>query len=318
MVQKRSIKTDDLRTEDYMALSDKATRLYTDLKANATDSYGFITNVALSLLVCSRGGVEMEQAKEALQELIQAGYLYDFGGGIYLVMSFQRDNALEYLKTTQPTAPELLTYIYIDVNTNMYKLSATPVRSKDGWTGKIKTNQGKDYQGKDNVPPRKYLFEDKIEDGYTIVPFDIKLDWSQHEAIAKGNNDTQQQQSPSNQGSVPLQPQAQAVAPQPQAPVKPSKQTQQAQQEIAQLNEQDNADSQDNNNKASVNPFTATKDGQQQREALDKQYATVGAQTRSLDGVEEPQPQYKDVGLTAEQQREFRANPPEEDDSLPF
>ena len=284
MVQKRSIKTDDVRTEDYMSLSDKATRLLLDLKTNATDSYGFITNTALSLLVCSRGGAEMQQAKDALQELVDAKYLYDFGEGIYLVMSFQRDNALEYLKTTQPTAPELLTYVYVDVNTNLYKLSATPVRSKDGWTGKIKTNQNKDYTGKDNVPPRKYLFEDKIEDGFNIVPFDTSLDWSQHEAVA-------------------LQPQS-------------TKQADKVNEELSRLDdeqEQDNdfetkmkeahekgqeaREDTPQSQEQPVNPYITTEDGQQQREALDQQYKqdqqqdinpddienlVAGAQTRSM------------------------------------
>ena len=280
MVQKRSIKTDDVRTEDYMSLSDKATRLLLDLKTNATDSYGFITNTALSLLVCSRGGAEMQQAKDALQELVDAKYLYDFGEGIYLVMSFQRDNALEYLKTTQPTAPELLTYVYVDVNTNLYKLSATPVRSKDGWTGKIKTNKGSNYQGKDNVPPRKYLFEDKIEDGYEIVPFDTSLDWSQHEAVAKGVNTTEPQQVPSNPAQYNVSTPAKEVAPKQEVEPAPVQSNFDIKSKIA------NAESIEQEEtipvQTVVNPYTDTEQGQQEAEELSKQYTTVGAQTRSM------------------------------------
>ena len=279
MVQKRSIKTDDVRTEDYMALSDKAVRVLLDLKTNGTDSYGFITNVALSLLVCSHAGSEMQQCKDALEELVQTGYLYDFGGGIYLVMSFQRDNALEYLKTTQPTAPELLTHVYVDVNTNMYKLSAVPVRSKDGWTGKLKTNQGKDYQGKDNVPPRKYLFEDNIEDGYSIVPFDTKLDWSQHEAVAKGVNVTEPQQAPSNPAQYTVSTPAREVAPKQEVKPVPVQSNFDIKSKIANVK---SIEQEENTPVQPVgNPYTDTAKQQQEVEQLKKKYG-VDSQTRSM------------------------------------
>ena len=336
MVQKRSIKTDDVRTEEYMALSDKAVRLLLDLKTNATDSYGFITNTALSLLVCSRGGAEMQQAKDALQELVDAKYLYDFGKGIYLVMSFQRDNALEYLKTTQPTAPELLTYVYVDANTNMYKLSATPVRSKDGWTGKITTNQNKNYQGKDNVPPRKYLFEDNVEDGYNIVPFDTSLDWSQHESVAK-----EVKQTPSTKDTTTVQAEPQEVAPAPQA----TKQVDKVNEELSRLDdeqEQDNdfetkmkeahekgqeaREDTPQSQEQPVNPYITTEDGQQQREALDQEYKqdqqqdinpddienlVAGAQTRSMPDtqtVESTNSNDTDQKLTADGLPDFLDN----------
>lgn len=311
MVQKRSIKTDDVRTEDYMSLSDKATRLLLDLKTNATDSYGFITNTALSLLVCSRGGAEMQQAKDALQELVDAKYLYDFGEGIYLVMSFQRDNALEYLKTTQPTAPELLTYVYIDVNTNLYKLSATPIRNKDGWTGKIKTNQNKDYTGKDNVPPRKYLFEDKIEDGFNIVPFDTSLDWSQHEAVAKGVNVAEPQQAPSNPAQYNVSTPAKEVTPKQEVEPAPVQSNFDIKSKIA------NAESIEQEEatpvQAVANPYK-TKQGQQEVEQLRKKYG-VANQTRSMS----VQTEEEDTSLPFGNDEDTQAGlPREEQDTQPI
>lgn len=182
MVQKRSIKTDDVRTERYMFLSDKAKVLLLDLKTNASDSYGFVVDTGMSILATSHGGKDLEECHQALDELVKSEYLYNFGNGTYLIMDWQRDNSLDYQKTTQPTAPDLLTYIYASDNDSRYHLSAIPIRSSRGWKDKIYTRGGKlNKYAQDNVPSRNYIFESGIEPGFTIVPFDTKLEWSDDE-----------------------------------------------------------------------------------------------------------------------------------------
>lgn len=287
MAQKRSFFIKDVRAENYMMLTDKAKVLLWDLKAN-TDDYGFIDQMTVSKAVTGTTDKEVN-------ELIQQGYLYSFDSGKYLLRWFQKDNNVPYQKTQQTTCPKELQHVYID-DEYYYQISSTPVRPIKGWN-KIFKKTTKDDNGnfkewgndKDVVVPRDYLFKGKekeLDGDYKITPI----------------------------GATPTK----EVAPQPQ----PTKQGETRDKELARLEDQEQP----------VNPFLTTEKGQQQREALDQEYKpdqqqditqddienlVAGAQTRSMD-TQEPQPHYTDVGLTAEQQRELRDNPPEEDDSLPF
>ena len=317
MAQKRSFFIKDVRAENYMMLTDKAKVLLWDLKAN-TDDYGFIDQMTVSKAVTQATDSEVN-------ELINQGYLYSFDSGKYLLRWFQKDNNIPYQKMQQTTCPKELQYVYLD-DEYYYQVSLTPVRPIKGWN-KIFKKTTKDKDGnlnewgkeKDVVTPRDYLFEgmEKELDG------DYKIT-SKDEAVS----DTpakEVKQTPSVEDKAIVQPQVKEIAPAPQL----TKQGNKVQDELKRLDdeqEQDN-DFQTKMKEAymkgqekgkQVNPYTSTEEGKQEAEELSKQYATAGVQTRSLDDVEEPQPQYKDVGLTAEQQREFRDNPPEEDDSLPF
>lgn len=315
MAQKRSFFKNDVRAESYMALSNNSKVLLWDLKANS-DDYGFIDQMTVSKAVT--GATDKE-----VNELIQQGYLYSFDSGKYLLRWFQKDNNVPYQKTQQTTCPKELQYVYLD-DEYYYQVSLTPVRPIKGWN-KIFKKTTKDKDGnlnewgkeKDVVTPRDYLFEgmEKELDGdYKITSKDEAVS----DTLAK-----EVKQTPSVEDKAIVQPEVKEVAPQ------LTKQGNKVQDELKRL---DDGQEQDNDFETKmkeayrkgqekgkqVNPYTSTKEGKQEAEELSNQYTTVGAQTRSMNGVEEPQPQYKDVGLTAEQQREFRANPPEEDDSLPF
>ena len=336
MAQKRSFFIKDVRAENYMMLTDKAKVLLWDLKAN-TDDYGFIDQMTVSKAVTQATDSEVN-------ELINQGYLYSFDSGKYLLRWFQKDNNIPYQKMQQTTCPKELQHVYID-DEYYYQISYTPVRPIKGWN-KIFKKTTKDKDGnlnewgkeKDVVTPRDYLFEGKeqeLEGDYKITPIGATL--------AK-----EVKQTPSVEDTTSVQSQPQEVAPAPQA----TKQVDKVNEELSRLDDETEQDNEfetkmkqayekgqearedtPQSQEQPVNPYITTEDGQQQREALDQEYKqdqqqdinpddienlVDGAQTRSMNGVEEPQPQYKDVGLTAEQQREFRDNPPEEDDSLPF
>ena len=304
MAQKRSFFKNDVRAESYMALSNNSKVLLWDLKANS-DDYGFIDQMTVSKAVTGTTDTEVT-------ELIEQGYLYSFDSGKYLLRWFQKDNNVPYQKTQQTICPKELQYVYLD-DEYYYQVSLTPVRPIKGWN-KIfkKSTKGKDGnfnewgKEKDVVVPRDYLFEGKeqeLEGDYKITPIG-----------ATPAKEVEVKQTPSVKDTASVQPEAKEVAP------APTKQANKVQDELKRLDDEQ------------VNPFLTTEKGQQQREALDQEYKpdqqqditqddienlVAGAQTRSMD-TQEPQPHYKDVGLTAEQQRELRDNPPEEDTSLPF
>lgn len=286
MAQKRSFFIKDVRAENYMMLTDKAKVLLWDLKAN-TDDYGFIDQMTVSKAVTQATDSEVN-------ELINQGYLYSFDSGKYLLRWFQKDNNIPYQKMQQTTCPKELQHVYID-DEYYYQISYTPVRPIKGWN-KIfkKSTKGKDGnfnewgKEKDVVVPRDYLFEGKeqeLEGDYKITPIG-----------ATPAKEVEVKQTPSVEDTATVQAQPEEVA-----PVQPTKQGNKVQDELKRLDDEQEQGKQ-------INPYTSTEEGKQQAEELSKQYATAGAQTRSLDGV----------GLTAEQQKEFRDNPVEEDIPLPF
>ena len=178
MAQKRSIFKEDLHSEDYLNLSDKAKVLLWEVKA-FTDDYGFFNHMALGKT--ATGATDNE-----IQELIDAGYLFKFSNKLYLYRWFQKDNSVQYGKTQQSVALDELTYVYLD-NNYYYHISAVPVRSVGGWAGKEKyiDNKGNEhsYKNKDIVTPRSYLFESNIEEGYKIIPLGDN-NWEDKDKVA--------------------------------------------------------------------------------------------------------------------------------------
>ena len=227
MAQKRSFFKNDVRAESYMALSNNSKVLLWDLKANS-DDYGFIDQMTVSKAVT-------ETTDSEVNELINQGYLYDFGNNKYLLRWFQKDNNVPYQKTQQTICPNELQYVYID-DEYYYQVSSTPVRPIKGWN-KIFKKTTKDKDGnfnewgkeKDVVVPRDYLFEGKEEE----LGGDYKIT-SIETTPAK-----EVKQTPSVKDTTSVQSQPEEVAPAPQ----PTKQADKVNEELSRLDdetEQDN------------------------------------------------------------------------------
>ena len=274
-------------------LSEQAKNLYLAIGLS-TDDYGFVKNYKRLI-------DETKVGTENVQELINHKFIYLIDRDTLVDLKFQINNNLAPSKTNEPRYPQGLKHVYMDIDCQ-YCWSSTKIRDVFGYS-----------KGGNGKLSRKDLFIDSEDEKNQHIK---AVDTTQQKAsdflgatLAK-----EVKQTPSIENTASVQPEAKEVAP------APTKQANKVQDELKRLDDEQ------------VNPFITTEKGQQQREALDQEYKpdqqqditqddienlVAGAQTRSMD-TQEPQPHYKDVGLTAEQQRELRDNPPEEDTSLPF
>lgn len=292
-----------MSTEFLFELSVEAKNLYLAIGLN-TDTYGFVVNYE-RLMEETRAGVK------DMQELINHKFVYLIDKDTLVDLKFQINNMIAPSQQNEPIYPQGLKHVYMDIDCQ-YHWSSTKIRKVVGYV-----KGSKDNNKRNNL----FLDDERTEDEKIK-----EVDTTQQKASDfLGLTPAKEvKQAPSIENTATVQAQPEEVA-----PVQSTKQGNKVQDELKRLDdeqEQDNdfatkmkeAYRKGQEKGKQVNPYTATEEGKQEAEELSKQYATAGVQTRSLDDVEEPQPQYKDVGLTAEQQREFRDNPPEEDDSLPF
>lgn len=291
-----------MSTEFLFELSGEAKNLYLAIGLN-TDTYGFVVNYE-RLMEETRAGVK------DMQELINHKFVYLIDKDTLVDLKFQINNRIAPSQQNEPIYPQGLKHVYMDIDCQ-YHWSSTKIRKVVGYV-----KGSKDNNKRNNL----FLDDERTEDEKIK-----EVDTTQQKAsdFLGAKKVEEPQQVPSIENTASVQPEVKEVAP------APTKQGNKVQDELKRLDdeqEQDNdfetkmkeAYKKGQEKGKQVNPYTSTEEGQQEAEELSKQYATAGVQTRSLDNVEEPQPHYTDVGLTAEQQKELRDNPPEEDDSLPF
>lgn len=294
-----------MSTEFLFELSGEAKNLYLAIGLN-TDTYGFVVNYE-RLMEETRADVK------DMQELINKKFVYLIDKDTMVDLKFQINNMIAPSQQNEPVYPQGLKYVYMDIDCQ-YHWSSTKIRKVVGYAKGSKDN---------NKRTDLFIDAERTKDK------EIKeVDTTQQKAsdflgTTPAKKVEEPQQVPSIENTASVQPEVKEVAP------APTKQGNKVQDELKRLDdeqEQDNdfetkmkeAYKKGQEKGKQVNPYTSTEEGQQEAEELTKKYATAGEQTRSMGDVEEPQPHYTDVGLTAEQQKELRDNPVEEDDSLPF